>query len=147
MSANMGNTLITKTLPSKGAADAAFRNARANSNDANARIEHDKVLARQRMGSTARKATTGNKHGASATPTATDCRDLAAAGEVALESPMRSGNFRRERTVDDLASAHRIAVPQRLDAAIGAATELWNDDGGLRPLRTGTSTTAYSNDQ
>ena len=28
------------------AADAAFRNARENSDDANARIEHDKVLAR-----------------------------------------------------------------------------------------------------
>ena len=38
--------LITKTIPSKVAADAAFRNARENSDDANARIEHDKVLAR-----------------------------------------------------------------------------------------------------
>ena len=38
--------LITKTIPSKVAADAAFRNARQNSDDANARIEHDKVLAR-----------------------------------------------------------------------------------------------------
>ena len=38
--------LITKTIPAKVAADAAFRNARANSDDANARIEHDKVLAR-----------------------------------------------------------------------------------------------------
>ncbi len=32
--------------PSRVAADAAFRNARQNSDDANARIEHDKVLAR-----------------------------------------------------------------------------------------------------
>ena len=38
--------LITKTIPAKVAADAAFRNARENSDDANARIEHDKVLAR-----------------------------------------------------------------------------------------------------
>ena len=38
--------LITKTIPSKVAADVAFRNARRNSDDANARIEHDRVLAR-----------------------------------------------------------------------------------------------------
>ncbi len=38
--------LITKTMPAKVAADAAFRNARKNSDAANARIEHDKVLAR-----------------------------------------------------------------------------------------------------
>ena len=38
--------LITKTIPARVAADAAFRNARENSDDANARIEHDKVLAR-----------------------------------------------------------------------------------------------------
>ena len=38
--------LITKTIPAKVAADAAFRNARENSDDANARIEHAKVLAR-----------------------------------------------------------------------------------------------------
>ena len=38
--------LVTKTIPAKVAADAAFRNARQNSDDANARIEHDKALAR-----------------------------------------------------------------------------------------------------
>ena len=38
--------LITKTIPAKVAAYSAFRNARENSDDANARIEHDKVLAR-----------------------------------------------------------------------------------------------------
>ena len=38
--------LITKTIPARVAADAAFRNARENSDDANARIEHDKVLAK-----------------------------------------------------------------------------------------------------
>ena len=38
--------LITKTIPAKVAGDPAFRNARQNSDDANARIEHDKVLAR-----------------------------------------------------------------------------------------------------
>ena len=38
--------LITRTIPSRVAADAAFRNARRNSDDANARIEHDRVLAR-----------------------------------------------------------------------------------------------------
>ncbi len=38
--------LITKTIPAQVAADVAFRNARENSDDANARIEHDKVLAR-----------------------------------------------------------------------------------------------------
>ncbi len=37
-------TLITQTIPSRVAADAAFRNARQNSDDANARIEHDKAL-------------------------------------------------------------------------------------------------------
>ena len=38
--------LITKTIPAQVAADAAFRNARQNSDAANARIEHDRVLAR-----------------------------------------------------------------------------------------------------
>ena len=38
--------LITDTIPSQVAADAAFRNACENSDEANARIEHDKVLAR-----------------------------------------------------------------------------------------------------
>ncbi len=38
--------LITKTIPSRVAADAAFRNARHNSDEANARIEHDKALLR-----------------------------------------------------------------------------------------------------
>ena len=38
--------LITKTIPAKVAADAAFRNARKNSDDTNACIEHDKMLAR-----------------------------------------------------------------------------------------------------
>ena len=38
--------LITKTIPAQVAADSAFRNARQNSDDANARIEHDRVLAR-----------------------------------------------------------------------------------------------------
>ena len=38
--------LITRTIPAQVAADAAFRNARRNSDDANARIEHDRVLAR-----------------------------------------------------------------------------------------------------
>ena len=38
--------LITKTIPARVAADAAFRNARQNSDAANARIEHDRVLAR-----------------------------------------------------------------------------------------------------
>ena len=38
--------LITKTIPARVAADSAFRNARQNSDDANARIEHDRVLAR-----------------------------------------------------------------------------------------------------
>ena len=38
--------MITDTIPSQVAADVAFRNARQNSDEANARIEHDKVLAR-----------------------------------------------------------------------------------------------------
>ena len=38
--------LITNTIPAKVAADAAFRNARQNSDKANARIEHDAVLER-----------------------------------------------------------------------------------------------------
>ena len=38
--------LITKTIPAQVAADSAFRNARQNSDDANARIEHDKALER-----------------------------------------------------------------------------------------------------
>ena len=36
--------LITQTIPARVAADDAFRNARQNSDDANARIEHGKVL-------------------------------------------------------------------------------------------------------
>ena len=38
--------LITKTIPFRVAADTAFRNARQNSDEANARIEHDKALVR-----------------------------------------------------------------------------------------------------
>ena len=38
--------LITKTLPTKVAADPGFRNARQNSDQANTRIEHDKALER-----------------------------------------------------------------------------------------------------
>ncbi len=38
--------LITKTIPARVAVDSAFRNARQNSDAANARIEHDRVLAR-----------------------------------------------------------------------------------------------------
>ena len=38
--------LITKTIPARVAADAAFRNARQNSDAANSRIEHDKALLR-----------------------------------------------------------------------------------------------------
>ena len=38
--------LITETIPAQVAADSAFRNARQNSDDANARIEHDKALER-----------------------------------------------------------------------------------------------------
>ena len=38
--------MITETIPAKVAADAAFQNARQNSDDANARIEHDRVLDR-----------------------------------------------------------------------------------------------------
>ena len=38
--------LITKTIPSRVAADTAFRNAQRNSDEANARIEHDKALVR-----------------------------------------------------------------------------------------------------
>ena len=38
--------LVTEAIPARVAGDAAFRNARRNSDDANARIEHDKVLAR-----------------------------------------------------------------------------------------------------
>ena len=38
--------LITKTIPSRVAADTAFRNARQNSDEPNTRIEHDKALVR-----------------------------------------------------------------------------------------------------
>ena len=38
--------LITKTIPAKVAADTAFKNARQNSDQENARIEHDKALVR-----------------------------------------------------------------------------------------------------
>ena len=38
--------MITETIPPKVAADPAFRNARRNSDGANARIEHDRVLKR-----------------------------------------------------------------------------------------------------
>ena len=38
--------LITEDIPSKVAADTAYQNARKNSDKPNARIEHDKALAR-----------------------------------------------------------------------------------------------------
>lgn len=38
--------LITEDIPERVAADAAYRNARQNSDRQNARIEHDKALAR-----------------------------------------------------------------------------------------------------
>ena len=38
--------LIAKTIPARVAADPTFRNARRNSDDANTRIEHDRVLGR-----------------------------------------------------------------------------------------------------
>ena len=38
--------LIIETIPSRVAADTAFRNARHNSDRQNARIEHDKALLR-----------------------------------------------------------------------------------------------------
>ena len=38
--------LITETIPTRVAADAAFKNAMLNSDDANTRIEHDKALLR-----------------------------------------------------------------------------------------------------
>ena len=38
--------LITETIPSCVAADAAFRNARRNSDDENARVEHGRALLR-----------------------------------------------------------------------------------------------------
>ena len=38
--------LVTETIPARVAGDAAFRNARKNSDDANARVEHDRVLVR-----------------------------------------------------------------------------------------------------
>ena len=41
--------LITETIPSRVADDAAFKNARRNSDRANARIEHDKALLRVMM--------------------------------------------------------------------------------------------------
>ena len=40
--------LITKTVPAQVAADSAFRNARQHSDEANARIEHDKCLGARR---------------------------------------------------------------------------------------------------
>ncbi|MCA9555410.1 MAG: hypothetical protein KC933_35605, partial [Myxococcales bacterium] len=42
--------LITEDIPAKVAADEAYKNARANSDAQNARIEHDKALGRVMMG-------------------------------------------------------------------------------------------------
>ena len=42
--------MITETIPSRVAQDAAFRNARQNSDDENARIEHAKALTRVMTG-------------------------------------------------------------------------------------------------
>ena len=42
--------LITETIPTRVAADAAFRNAMLNSDDANTRIEHDQALLRVMTG-------------------------------------------------------------------------------------------------
>ncbi len=41
--------LITETIPSRVAGDTAFRNARRNSDEENARIEHGKTLLRVMM--------------------------------------------------------------------------------------------------
>jgi len=40
------NKLITEDIPSRVSADGAYRNAKKNSDKQNARIEHDKALAR-----------------------------------------------------------------------------------------------------
>ena len=40
------NRLITEEIPAKVAADVAYQNAKQNSDKQNARIEHDKALAR-----------------------------------------------------------------------------------------------------
>ena len=42
--------LVTETIPARVAADAAFRNAMLNSDDANTRIEHDRALLRVMTG-------------------------------------------------------------------------------------------------
>ena len=46
MDADRVRQLITETIPARVAEDAAFRNARQNSDDENARIEHGKALLR-----------------------------------------------------------------------------------------------------
>ena len=40
------NRLITQDIPTKVSADTAYQNAKQNSDKQNARIEHDKALAR-----------------------------------------------------------------------------------------------------
>ena len=42
--------LVTEDIPQKVAADTAYRNAKQNSDKQNARIEHDKALARVIVG-------------------------------------------------------------------------------------------------
>lgn len=37
--------------------------------------------------------------------------------------------FWRARTIDEIAAQQGIAVPQPLDQVIGAAADLWEDDG------------------
>jgi type I restriction enzyme R subunit len=44
--ASLLSALITEEIPKRVAADKAYRNARQNSDNQNARIEHDKALAR-----------------------------------------------------------------------------------------------------
>ncbi len=45
------------------------------------------------------------------------------------ESSVPPGAFWRRPTIDELAARQGIAVPQPLDQLIGAAADLWDDDG------------------
>ena len=44
------------------------------------------------------------------------------------ESSEPSGDFWRERTLDEIAVQQGVSVPQPLDEMIGAAANLWDDD-------------------
>ena len=105
--------LITKTIPAKVAANAAFRNARENSDDANARIEHDKVLARIVTGMVKDDAELFK----GCTTSLLDERQAAFAARRSQKSSKRPLRMQQRRAMMALAPATVQRMPARLSRA------------------------------